>query len=93
MLWLSPQAAPSGFAAEWRVRSGEWRQISQRGREFVGNGLDRSGIDAVTAMLYKIRIEYNTLRCESEQTSLFPTTSFRVSVLKLTILFFALIKS
>ncbi len=31
---------------------------------FVGNGHDRSGIDAVTAMLYKIRIEYNIHRLE-----------------------------
>ncbi|MGN0497672.1 MAG: hypothetical protein ACI4F6_01190 [Acutalibacteraceae bacterium] len=48
---------------------------------FVGNGLDRSEIGVFTAMLYKIRIEYNTLRLEPEQASLFPTTSFQVSCL------------
>ena len=45
---------------------------------FVGNGLDRSGIVAVTAMLYKIRIEYNTLWLEPEQASRFPTTSLSI---------------
>ena len=40
---------------------------------FVGNGLDRSGIGVYTAMLYKSRIEYNTLRLEPEQASRFPT--------------------
>ena len=47
---------------------------------FVGNGLDRSGIDAVTAMLNKISIEYTTVRFEPEQASRFPTTSFRVFI-------------
>ncbi|MGN0455879.1 MAG: hypothetical protein ACI4F2_03380 [Acutalibacteraceae bacterium] len=28
--------------------------------EVVGNGFDRSGIGVFTAILYKIRIEYNT---------------------------------
>ena len=40
---------------------------------FVGNGLDRSGIGAVTAMLYKIRIEKNIQQFEPEQASRFPT--------------------
>ena len=35
---------------------------------FVGNGHDRSWIDAVTAMLYKIRIEYNIHRFEPEHS-------------------------
>ena len=35
--------------------------------EFVGNGLDRSGIGSFTAMLYKIRIEYNIHRLEPER--------------------------
>ena len=46
----------------------------------VGNGLDRSGIGVFTAMLYKIRIGYNIHRLEPEQASLFPTTSFYVTV-------------
>ena len=50
--------------------------------EFVGNGLDRSGIGILTATLYKIRIEfrieYNTLRLKPEQASLFPTIPFWV---------------
>ena len=50
---------------------------------FVGNGHDRSGIGVYTAMLYKSRIEYNTLRCEPEQASQFPTTSFLISCLSL----------
>ena len=55
------------------------KKYSLQGREFVGNGLDRSVIDAATAMLNKIRIEYNTLRLKPEQASLFPTTSLRNS--------------
>ena len=50
---------------------------------FVGNGLDRSGIGVYTAMLYKSRIEYNTLRCEMEQASQFPTNSCLISCLSL----------
>ena len=46
---------------------------------FVGNGLDRSGISVFTAMLYKIRIEYNTIRLEPEQASRFPTNSLQVT--------------
>ncbi|MGN0456939.1 MAG: hypothetical protein ACI4F2_08795 [Acutalibacteraceae bacterium] len=45
----------------------------------VGNGLDRSGIGVFTAMFYKIRIGYNTLRSEPEQASQFPTISLRNS--------------
>ena len=36
------------------------KKCSLQSREFVGNGLDRSGIGILTATLYKIRIEYNT---------------------------------
>ncbi|MGN0499496.1 MAG: hypothetical protein ACI4F6_10645 [Acutalibacteraceae bacterium] len=50
--------------------------------KFVGNGLDRSGIDAVTAMLNKISIEYTTVQFEPEQASRFPTTPFLLSTLK-----------
>ena len=38
------------------------KKCSLQSREFVGNGLDRSGIGILTSTLYKIRIEYNTLR-------------------------------
>ena len=50
---------------------------------FVGNGLDRSGIGEFTAMINKIRTDYNIHRLEPEQASLFPTTPFRVSAIKL----------
>ena len=58
----------------------ELRFYSQQGCWFVRNGLDRSGIDTATAILYKIVIiEYNIHKSESEQASQFPTPSFRVS--------------
>ncbi|MGN0455528.1 MAG: hypothetical protein ACI4F2_01540 [Acutalibacteraceae bacterium] len=47
---------------------------------FVGNGHDRSGIDAVASMLYKIRIEYNIQQSEPERANPFPTTSFRTYI-------------
>ena len=55
------------------------KKCSLQSREFVGNGLDRSGIGILTSTLYKIRIEYNTLRLKPEQASLFPTPTFQVS--------------
>ena len=55
------------------------KKCSLQSREFVGNGLDRSGIGILTATLYKIRIEYNTLRLKPVQASQFPTTSLRNS--------------
>ena len=55
----------------------ELRRDSFQGSEFVGNGLDRSGTDAATAISNKIRIEYNIQQFESLQASPFPTTSFR----------------
>ena len=56
----------------------KFRVLSFELNGFVGNGLDRSGISVFTAMLYKIRTEYNIMRLEPEQASKFPTTSFRV---------------
>ena len=50
-----PAANVKVVAAELRVVSVELRYILYN--EVVGNGLDRSGIDAVTEMLYKIIIE------------------------------------
>ena len=75
-----------------RVKSGEWRcgyrrkrlfelKIHlQQGCGFVGNGLDRSVISVFIAILYKIRIEYNIMRFEPEQASLFPTTSLQLLI-------------
>ena len=69
---------------EWRVESGEWRvksgvavsraallikKYSLQGREFVGNGLDRSGTGGFTAIYHKTIIEYNTLRCDRNRHS------------------------
>ena len=56
------------------------KNLLATGLSDVGNGLDRSGISVFTAMLYKIRIEYNTLQLEPEQASWFPTTSFYISI-------------
>ena len=50
----------------------ELRRGSFQGSEFVGNGLDRSGTDAATAISNKIRIEYNIQQFESLQASPFP---------------------
>ena len=72
MLRLSPQAA---LLQEWSLKSEEWRE----GCEFVGNGLDRSGIVAVITILNKIRIENNIQQSEPEQASRFPTISFQVT--------------
>ena len=57
----------------------EFRNYSLQGSEFVGNGLDRSGIVADIAILNKIIIEYNIHKSEPEQASLFPTPTFQVS--------------
>ena len=62
-----------------RKRLFEFRNYSFQGSEFVGNGLDRSGIVADIAILNKIIIEYNIHKSEPEQASLFPTPTFRVS--------------
>ena len=74
MLRLSPQAA---LLQEWSLKSEEWRE----GCEFVGNGLDRSGIVAVITILYKIRIGYYIHQSEPEQASRFPTPSFWIPCL------------
>ena len=52
----------SGVAVVAALRLFELRIYSQRGCEFAGNGLDRSGIDADTAILYEILIGYNIQR-------------------------------
>ncbi|MGN0455830.1 MAG: hypothetical protein ACI4F2_03135 [Acutalibacteraceae bacterium] len=44
------------------------KKYSLQGGEFVGNGLDRFGIGAVTAMLYKVRIEHNIHQLEPERS-------------------------
>ena len=62
-----------------RKRLFEFRNYSFQGSEFVGNGLDRSGIVADIAIINKIIIEYNIHKSEPEQASLFPTPTFRVS--------------
>ena len=50
---------------------------------FVGNGLDRSGIGEFTAMINKIRTDYNIHQLEPEQASLFSTMPFLVSAIRL----------
>ena len=63
-----------------RKRLFELKIHLQHGCGFVGNGLDRSVISVFTAILYKIRIEYNIMRFEPEQASLFPTTSLQLLI-------------
>ena len=60
---VSPQAA-----LELKINS-------QQFCEFVGNGLDRSGIGEFTTISIKIRIDHNMPRFEPEQESHFPTIS------------------
>ena len=63
----------------------ELRRDSFQGSEFVGNGLDRSGTDAATAISNKIRIEYNIQQFEPEHSRVFPTTLFRILCLNLSV--------